>query len=195
MKGPRWSTAVPREGRSSAIVVGSFALAGLAVVALLGVIAFAVFRQEGRRIALRAVPRDHVLSIVHVRDLVRALVLAAELPTAVGRTYFVADERPVSWGELYDAIDDVVGRNFAHGRIVAGDGDAVGPGTHDALSPDDLHLPRDALAVGAILEERTEHVRPDRGQDQGSDRRDGDRSAACSGRHLPSVAASQRSTT
>src|SRR3954468_16364656 len=52
VKGPRWSTAMPRDGRSSAIVVGSFALAGLAVVALLGVIAFAVFRQEGRQEAI-----------------------------------------------------------------------------------------------------------------------------------------------
>jgi len=69
-----------------------------------------VFKQERRRVALRAVPRDHMLSIVHVRDLVRALVLAAESPVAAGRTYFLADEQPLSWGELYDAIDEVVDR-------------------------------------------------------------------------------------
>jgi signal transduction histidine kinase len=38
--------------RSSALVVGSFALAGLAVVVLLGVIALVVFRQEGREEAI-----------------------------------------------------------------------------------------------------------------------------------------------
>ncbi len=69
-----------------------------------------LFKQERRRVALRVVPRDHQLSLVHVRDLVRALMLAAERPVAVGRTYFVSDETPVSWGELYDTIDDLVGR-------------------------------------------------------------------------------------
>lgn len=68
-----------------------------------------VFKQERRRVALRVVPRDHVLSLVHVRDVVRALLLAATTPAAVGRTYFVSGEAPVSWGELYDAIDEVVG--------------------------------------------------------------------------------------
>lgn len=70
-----------------------------------------VFRQERHRVALRAVPRDHAFSLVHVRDLVRALLAAAEQTVAVGRTYFVADARPVTWGELYDAIDEVIGRS------------------------------------------------------------------------------------
>src|SRR3954471_6126647 len=52
VKGPRWVTGVPRDERSSALVVASFALAGLAVVALLGVIALAIFRQEGRQEAI-----------------------------------------------------------------------------------------------------------------------------------------------
>lgn len=69
-----------------------------------------VFRQERHRVALRAVPRDHLMSLVHVEDLVRALLLAAERAEAIGRTYFIAGEEPVSWGELYDAIDDVMGR-------------------------------------------------------------------------------------
>jgi signal transduction histidine kinase len=52
VKGPRWASGLPRNERSSAVVVGSFALAGLAVVVLLGVIALAVFRQEGREEAI-----------------------------------------------------------------------------------------------------------------------------------------------
>jgi nucleoside-diphosphate-sugar epimerase len=68
-----------------------------------------LFRQERRAVALRVVPPDHVLSLVHVEDLVRALLSAAEQTVAVGRTYFIADERPVSWRELYDAIDTVLG--------------------------------------------------------------------------------------
>ena len=70
-----------------------------------------VFRQERHRLAVRAVPRDHALSIVHVRDLVRALLAAGEQTVAAGRTYFVANEQPVTWGELYDAIDAVIGRS------------------------------------------------------------------------------------
>jgi nucleoside-diphosphate-sugar epimerase len=70
-----------------------------------------VFKQERRRVAVRAVPRDHVLSLVYVSDLVRALLLAAEQTAAVGRTYFIADDRPLTWGELYDAIDAVLGHS------------------------------------------------------------------------------------
>lgn len=63
-----------------------------------------VFQQETRRIALHAIPRDHALSLVHVDDLVRALLLAAVRPEAIGRTYFVAAEVAVTWGEIYDSI-------------------------------------------------------------------------------------------
>ena len=69
------------------------------------------FRQETRRIAFHALPRDHALSLVHVHDLVGALLLAAERPEAVGRTYFVADETPVTWGALYDALATLAGRS------------------------------------------------------------------------------------
>ena len=63
-----------------------------------------VFRLATRSVALHAVPRDHVFSIVHVADTVSALLLAAEQPAAVGRTYFVANEAPTTWRELYAAI-------------------------------------------------------------------------------------------
>jgi nucleoside-diphosphate-sugar epimerase len=99
-----------------------------------------VFRQERHRVAVRVVPRDHVLSIVHVRDLVRALLLAAEVPSAVGRAYFVADASPVSWGALYDAIDTLVGRSpvgvtipFPLLRLAARGGDMVSALTGRAL--------------------------------------------------------------
>ena len=63
-----------------------------------------VFRLATGPIALHAVPRDNVFSLAHVSDVVSALLLAAEHPAAVGRTYFVADETPVSWRELYATI-------------------------------------------------------------------------------------------
>jgi len=68
-----------------------------------------VFRQERHRVAIRALPRDHLLSVVYVTDLVRALLLSAEQTVAAGRTYFVAEETPITWGELYDAVDAILG--------------------------------------------------------------------------------------
>jgi nucleoside-diphosphate-sugar epimerase len=62
------------------------------------------FRQAVRRVAIHAAPRDHLISIVHVADLVSAILLSAERPEAVGRTYFVANETPLSWRELYRQI-------------------------------------------------------------------------------------------
>jgi nucleoside-diphosphate-sugar epimerase len=63
-----------------------------------------VFRLAARAVAIHAVPRDNVCSIVHVRDVVAGILLAAERPEAVGRTYFLANERPITWRELYRAI-------------------------------------------------------------------------------------------
>jgi nucleoside-diphosphate-sugar epimerase len=71
----------------------------------------AAFRQASRRVALHAVPQDHVFSLVHVHDLVRALMLAAERPAAARRTYFIAGELPVTWRALYEEIARAAGAN------------------------------------------------------------------------------------
>ena len=68
-----------------------------------------VFRLATRPIALHAIPRRHTFSIVHVADVVTALMLAAEHPAAIGRTYFVANEAPTSWSELYAAMARAAG--------------------------------------------------------------------------------------
>jgi nucleoside-diphosphate-sugar epimerase len=68
-----------------------------------------VFRLATRAVALHAVPRNHVFSIVHVADTVAALLLAAARPAAVGRTYFVANPAPTSWRDLYAEIAGVAG--------------------------------------------------------------------------------------
>jgi nucleoside-diphosphate-sugar epimerase len=59
------------------------------------------FRLAARTVAIHAVPRDNLFSIVHVADLVRALLLVAERTESAGRTYFVANEAPTTWRELY----------------------------------------------------------------------------------------------
>jgi nucleoside-diphosphate-sugar epimerase len=63
-----------------------------------------VFRQASRRVALHAAPQHQSFSLVHVSDLVRAILLAAEQPASRGRTFFIANEEPVTWRGLYDAI-------------------------------------------------------------------------------------------
>jgi nucleoside-diphosphate-sugar epimerase len=68
-----------------------------------------VFRLATRPIALHAIPRQHTFSIVHVADVVAALMLAAEHPAAIGRTYFVANETPTSWSDLYAAMARAAG--------------------------------------------------------------------------------------
>ena len=64
----------------------------------------AAFRQATRRVAFHAAPRDQQFSIVHVEDLARALILAGETPAATGQTYFVADETPTTWREIYSLV-------------------------------------------------------------------------------------------
>jgi len=43
-------------------------------------------------------------SVVSVWDVVRAMILLAEHPAAVGQTYFVASGRPVAWREITNAV-------------------------------------------------------------------------------------------
>ncbi|MDB4887135.1 MAG: NAD-dependent epimerase/dehydratase [Gemmatimonadetes bacterium] len=68
-----------------------------------------VFRQASRRVALHAVRQQNRFSLVHVHDLVRALLLAAETPAASGRTFFVANDEPVTWRQFYDAVAEAAG--------------------------------------------------------------------------------------
>ncbi|HRF43159.1 MAG TPA: NAD-dependent epimerase/dehydratase family protein [Candidatus Competibacteraceae bacterium] len=49
-------------------------------------------------------------SLVHVDDVIQALLLAAAHPAAAGQTYFVTDGRPYSGRELYRLIRQALGR-------------------------------------------------------------------------------------
>jgi nucleoside-diphosphate-sugar epimerase len=46
---------------------------------------------------------EKALSLVHVRDLVRGMVDAAEAPDTVGETYFIGSEGAYSWNEVKEA--------------------------------------------------------------------------------------------
>lgn len=67
------------------------------------------FRQATGRVALYASPAGQVISIVHVRDVVDGLIRAAEAPGAPGRTYFLANEAPVTWRTLYRTVAQAAG--------------------------------------------------------------------------------------
>lgn len=73
-------------------------------------------------------------SLVHVADVVDAMRLVAESPIANGKTYIVADSRPYSGREIYDAVCEALGKTPPARRIPAAMlraggrlGDAVGP--------------------------------------------------------------------
>jgi nucleoside-diphosphate-sugar epimerase len=53
---------------------------------------------------------EKTLSLVHVRDLVRGVTVAAMDPSAEGRTYYVSDKEPYRYDELIRLIAAIVGR-------------------------------------------------------------------------------------
>jgi nucleoside-diphosphate-sugar epimerase len=53
--------------------------------------------------------RDYVVPILHVDDLVRAMLLAAEAPGAAGRIYHITDGTRTTIGEFIDRLADLSG--------------------------------------------------------------------------------------
>ena len=71
-----------------------------------------VFKQATNRVAVFAAPADQLMSIVHVNDLVRAIIMASDAPRARGRTYFVGSDAPVSWRTLYALIAELASSRY-----------------------------------------------------------------------------------
>ena len=61
----------------------------------------AMFRLARYGVALHPGNRDHWISIVHVDDLVSGIIQAASERRSAGRTYFVANDEPVQWKQLF----------------------------------------------------------------------------------------------
>lgn len=73
----------------------------------------AAFRLASRGIALRVAPAEQRLAMIHVRDLARALVLAAERACVHGgrtRSYHLSDGQAPTLAEVNTAIAAAVGR-------------------------------------------------------------------------------------
>ncbi len=52
--------------------------------------------------------RDHVIPIVHVGDVVQAMLLAAQVPTANGRIYQITDGSRTTIGQFIDQLADLL---------------------------------------------------------------------------------------
>ena len=53
--------------------------------------------------------RDHWMSVLHVEDVVDALLSAARERAAINRTYFLSSVEPVTWGEFGAAVASALG--------------------------------------------------------------------------------------
>jgi nucleoside-diphosphate-sugar epimerase len=69
---------------------------------------FEIFRTAVRGVYLRIGRQESYVSVIYVKDLVEALLAAACSPRAPGRTYFVANEAPVSWAAFSASIAEAV---------------------------------------------------------------------------------------
>jgi dihydroflavonol-4-reductase len=53
---------------------------------------------------------DKYLSLIHVRDLVRGIIMAMDSPKTIGNTYFLTSSKPYSWSEVSRATLNVLGK-------------------------------------------------------------------------------------
>jgi len=72
----------------------------------------AMFRLARCGIAIHAANREQWVSIVHVRDVANAVVRAATLPEAAGGTFFLANDAPVQWADLFRSAAQVADRKL-----------------------------------------------------------------------------------
>ncbi len=72
-----------------------------------------LFRLAGRGILLKIPGIPTETSLIHVDDLVTALLLAADRPEASGRLYYVSDGRSYSGGDVRDALRRAAGRGVS----------------------------------------------------------------------------------
>lgn len=60
---------------------------------------------------------EKYVSLIHVADLVRGFVLAAESPKAAGGTYFITSARAYGWKEIGEVTRRIIGRRAIRLRI------------------------------------------------------------------------------
>jgi nucleoside-diphosphate-sugar epimerase len=73
----------------------------------------ALYRLAGRGVAIHPANRNQWISIIHVADLVDGIFRAATDTRSVGRTFFLANDEPVQWSELFRGVAACAGRTLA----------------------------------------------------------------------------------
>ena len=77
---------------------------------------FLLFRLAARGVLLMPAGPERIVQLVHVADLVQALLRAATMPRARG-IYHVAESRSYAWSEIATCISQAVGRSVRMVRI------------------------------------------------------------------------------
>jgi nucleoside-diphosphate-sugar epimerase len=75
------------------------------------------------------------VAVIHVRDLVRGIVLAARAESAIGRTYYLADPEPTDWPRLGRLMADALGRKARTVRIPRAAVAAIGAAARLVTAP------------------------------------------------------------
>ncbi|MBO6574249.1 MAG: NAD-dependent epimerase/dehydratase family protein [Rhodothermales bacterium] len=79
---------------------------------------FTVFQAASRRLfAVVGGAKGPAMTLVHVRDLVRGMIDAAETAETRNQTYFLGADPPYSWDQVRDAAAQALGRRVATLRI------------------------------------------------------------------------------
>jgi nucleoside-diphosphate-sugar epimerase len=60
---------------------------------------------------------EKYISLIHARDAVRGIVMAAEAPIAAGETYFLTSSRYYGWKEIGDLTSKIMGKRVIRLRI------------------------------------------------------------------------------
>jgi nucleoside-diphosphate-sugar epimerase len=72
-----------------------------------------VFRLTRFGVAVHPGNRDHWISILHVDDLATAIIAASSDPKSAGRRYFLANDEPVQWRQLFRDAASCAKRSLA----------------------------------------------------------------------------------
>jgi nucleoside-diphosphate-sugar epimerase len=71
-----------------------------------------MFRLASCGVAIHPANREQWVSIIHARDVADGVVCAATVPEAAGGTFFLANDAPVQWAELFHSAARVAHRNL-----------------------------------------------------------------------------------
>ena len=71
---------------------------------------FEVFKSVQNRLNLKVGAHDPIVSIIHVWDLARGIIRAAEHPKSTGEIYFIANEDPCRWSSVIKMLEDKMSR-------------------------------------------------------------------------------------